>query len=295
MENTFATDEMDKLREHLLACSQCRDAFQDSVLLRGVWVSNEAAFTPTQELLDAGKQVTSGAGVPEGKEPFGAQKRPGILGFRRFSIVTACAAILLIAAILLMRPSEIGRVGKTALDFAALQPLRSAVETFSKRGLFVLPGGEHSLDETGTAYRSGFVPLSDPLESSFRQFHRAFQDGNSTPELVYWLIGGYVATGQVDAARDIVSHPRVLRLKDARITILRAIVAFMDDNYDQSEVLLRDVLDENPKHPIASINLAIVLHERGNDEESSAILNRIGTDHAGTPLARRAQAILSSF
>ena len=102
-------------------------------------------------------------------------------------------------------------------------------------------------------------------------------------------------TGQINAARDFLSHPRVLSFKDSRIFILKAIVAYMDQNYGQSETLLRNLLIENPDHPVASVNLAIVLHEQGYDEESNAILNRVSRDHAGTPLATRAQSILSNY
>jgi hypothetical protein len=274
------------------ACTRCFDAYQDAVLLRGMWTSDESAFAPAHDLIAAGRQLTPGGAVRSEVEAWRKQTRPGLLRARRLSIVASCAVVVLIAVILLMRPSEIGRVGDEALNYANLLPVRNAVETFSTRGHLVLPGSEHALDETDIAYRSGFVPLSDPLESSFRLFHQAFQDGDSSADLVYWLISGYIATGQIDAARDFLSHPRVVRVKDSRIIILKAIVSYLDQKYDQSEAQLRDLIKENLDHPVASINLAIVLHEQSMAEESRAILNRVARDHAGTPLATRAQSIL---
>ncbi len=295
MENNLADNEMKRLREHLHTCPRCFEAYQDSALLRGMWTTDEAFFEPSEGLLDIGRRLAAGGRERKEEVPHGAGVRQGIWSGRRLGMAAACAAVLLIAAIWLLRPGDVSRVGDAALNPASLRPVRSAVETASMRGLFILPGGERSLDTAGSAFRSGFVQLNDSLESSLRYLHQVFRRGDAIPDVAYWLIGGYVATGQIDAARDLVSHPRVAQLRDSRIDILKAIVAYMDGKHGRAVALLRDFLVENPNHPVASINLAVILHEQGNEIESRALLDRIERDHAGTPLAKRARSILSNF
>lgn len=295
IEKNLAIDEMERMRRHLHACLRCFEAYQESVLLRGMWTTDESVFEPPEDLLDIGRRLAAGGRERKEEVPRGARVRPGLWSGRRLAMAAACAAALLIAAIWLLRPGDVTRVGDAVLNPAILSPVRNAVETASMRGSFVLPGGERFLGTADSAFRSGFVTLSDSLESSLRYLHRAFRSGEATPDAAYWLIGGYVATGQIDAARDLISHPHVAKLRDSRIRILKAIVAYMDGKHDRAEALLRDFLVENPNHPVASINLAVILLEQGNEIESRAILDRIERDHAGTPLAKRAWSILSNY
>ncbi len=278
--------------EHLHACSRCFDAYQDSAVLQGTWKTDEIAFEPARGLVDIGVQVASGGTARESGAR--SQRRPGFVR-PRFGFATACAVFVLVAAVWWLWPDRIDRAHDAGFDAAVLAPIRTAVETASRWGPFVFPGGERSLDANGPAFRSGFIPLSDSLEASLSSLHAAFQGGNASPELATWLVSGLVVTGHIDAARDLVSHPRLTDLTDPRMTVLGAIVAYMDKNYDESEALLRSVLDKDPDDPVASINLAIVLDEQDNREEACAILTRVSRVHAGTPLARRAKSLLSDI
>ncbi len=178
-----------------------------------------------------------------------------------------------------------------------LTPVRAAIETASKWGRIVIPGGEESLNGRVTVYRSGSVPLNDSLMISLNYLYETYQQGGPSREVTYWLMAGYVATGQVDAARDLLvsDEERTEYLSDSSIAILEALIAYMDGKYNKSEALFRKILEVEPDNPVAGINLAIVLDEQGDDEEAREILLRIQDHHAGSPLAARAQSILSDL
>jgi thioredoxin-like negative regulator of GroEL len=137
------------------------------------------------------------------------------------------------------------------------------------------------------------VPLSDSLASSFERLELAFRNGDSSADLACWLIGGYIATGQKDAARDVAGHPRFEQATDWRFAVLKALVAYMHGDSGESERLLRGVVASDPDNPVALIDLAIVLSEEGRGDEARAILARVSEAHAGTPLATRAVTIAS--
>jgi Flp pilus assembly protein TadD len=108
-------------------------------------------------------------------------------------------------------------------------------------------------------------------------------------------MAGYVATGQIDAARDIAFDARKQHPQDSRIAALEGIIAYTDGDYDRSEAILRSVIEANPDNPVAGINLAIVLGKKGSGTEAREILTGISSRYGGTPLAKRAQAILADL
>lgn len=278
--------------EHLHACSSCFDAYQDSALLRGIWETDEAAFEPAKELVEIGVRVASGG--PARVSGVRSRRHP-LLVRPRLGLAAASVVVLLVVAVWWLWQERFDRSQEAGFDTAVLSPIRTAVETASDWGPLVFPGGEQSLDTNLPIYRSGFIPLSDSLEASLSRLQAAFREGDVTPDLATWLLGGLLVTGQVDVARDLVSHPLLRGLTDPRITVLAAIVAYMDKSFDESEALLRSVLAKEPGDPVASINLAIVLDEQDKREEASVILMQVSRDYAGTPLSRRAKLLLSDI
>lgn len=281
--------EQDKARvlEHLHTCSRCFDAYQDSALMLGIWQTNGASFPPDEGLVELGVQVASGGTARTGEAGSRLRLRSAVLRLA----VAATFAVVLVAALWWLSD----RTRETAFDTVVIAPIRAAVETASRWGPFIFPGGERSLDADGPAFRSGFIALSDSLEASLGSLQAAFQAGKASPDVITWLVSGLVVTGQIDAARDVASHPRTADITGPTLTILRAIVAHIDGDYDTSERLLRGVLDEYPDDPTASIDLAIVLGRQGNEAEARAILTRVRQVHAGTPVGRRAQSLLSDM
>ncbi len=275
-------------------CKRCFEIYQDSAILRGIWITDKSAFEPTEALVNAGKQLVRQT-VPVGadhKNVLPSDMRSLFERYRRVGLAAACAVALLVVGMWWIVPGTLDRTRDIGISATVIAPVRTAVETVSMRGPFVLPGGEGSLDAAGAVYRSGFVPLTDSLEASLKYLNETFRRGGTSPDLACWLVGGYIATGQIDAARDLASSARRQHPEDPRIASLSALVAYMDGDYTRSEALLREALETESDNAAAGINLAVVLDELGKEAEAREILTRIRQDHPGTPLAERAQSIL---
>jgi len=292
-------DEQDKarMRAHARVCSDCFDAYQDALIVHGLWTTDESVFEPTAELVKAGARIASPPAAKEEarKDAVPLGLRAGFRRYRRLAATAACAAAVLIVGLLWLRPDRIDRRTVAGFDPAMIAPVQRAIEAASVRGPFVLPGGEHVLDRAPSAYRSGFVTLSDSLAISLEQLERAFQKGNSSPEVACLLLGGYIATGQRVVARDLADHPRVSQASAECIMVLKALAAYMDGDRFESERLLRQVLAAHPDDGVAATDLAVVLIEKGETAEARTLLARVGEDHAHTPLASRANSILSNL
>jgi hypothetical protein len=294
LEGSLAGEDRKRASAHLRSCEWCLESYRDAATVLALWADDEAAFAPPADLVAAAKAVSPPPPRRPGREsaPAGARGER-LRKYPRWGLAAA-AAVAAVVVLLVWLPREGGgpETGPP-LGRALLSPVRGAVETASARGPFVLPGGEGSLDATSPVYRSVFVPVSDSLSLSLEHLRQSFQSGDSSADLACWLIGAYIATGQEDAARDIAGHPRLGAVADWRLDVLRALVAYMGGNPAESERLLRRVIAEDPDNPVASINLGIVLSEGGRGGEARAILARVSEAHAGTPLAKRAETILS--
>jgi hypothetical protein len=206
----------------------------------------------------------------------------------RLAAFSAVAVLLVIAGYIF---GSFGMMGGGQLDGAMLAPVRGAVETATMWGQIVLPGGERLIDGKGSVYRSGFVPIDDQLDVSLKYLYDEYQEGNASPDVAYWLSAGYLATGQVDAARVVCDGARVTHSDDLRLMTIDAIISYLESDNDRSETLLRHALAEHPDDPVIGINLAIVLGSAGEPEEALDILNRIRAEHEGTPFAARADSV----
>jgi predicted Zn-dependent protease len=174
-------------------------------------------------------------------------------------------------------------------------PVLRAVEQASMRGNFVLPGGEGGLDADRGAYRSGFVPMTDSLESALNDLFRAYQEGNTSLDVSYWLVAGYVATGQIDAARILASSTLAAHPDAPRVIMLDGIITYRDGDLERSQDRLLAAYELNPDYAVSALNLAIVMGERGDVARAEELLSGIVQEHAGTSLAARAEEILAGL
>lgn len=295
LEGSLGEQHGERAKAHLRECGACFESYRDSAIVRGLWADDESVFAPTSEMVETAARIGARP-VPEGTaREVGGQPTPRPTGrpYRRWGLAAGAAVAAIIVGLVWLPRGGNGPGDGPLFTATIVSPVRSAIETASARGPFVLPGGEGSLDRMSPVYRSAFVPVSDSLSFSFDRLRQSFQDGDASPDLVCLLIGGYVATGQKDAARDIADHSRLSGIADWRVAVLKALVAYMDGKHGESETLLRRVVASDPDNPVASINLAIVLSEEGRVDEALAILARVSEAHAGTPPATRAQTILS--
>jgi hypothetical protein len=305
IEGNCSDDEGSRIAEHLRTCRRCRDTYQDSAVYGWLFESGSPAFASTEETVEAGLQATTGtpgdvtargegerisfegARIPRGEKRRVSPRRRPALG------VAAACAVVIAAVVVLFRST--GRDGDHIVSPSDLAPVRAAVEIASQCGPYVLPGGERPAGEAGSVRRSGSVPMNDELESSLEKLLSAYRTGKASNDEAYWLVAGAYATGQIDIARDIAAGAAERYPGDSRIAVVEALIAYTDGDHGRAERLFRAILDTTPDAAAASINLAILLAEQGNVGEARAILENVKGRHAGTPLASRAESILSEM
>jgi hypothetical protein len=247
-----------RIWDHIKICKRCFDVYRDSCVNLGLWLAGESDLEPKDDLIRAGAALAhegqSGANARAGKNhpkfPFNIRK------IRRLSLAAVIVAVVVLAATAWL--GNLGQRSRPGLSDEFLAPVRAAVETASTWGTIVLPGGERFLELETHVYRSGYVPLSEPLESSLDSLYVAYRGPDRSSDVAYWLGAGMFATGQIDLARTLVEN----------------------------------VLDSTPHDPVAGIDYAVVLVELGKHNQARAVLNDVVARHPGTPLAQRANSIL---
>ncbi|UCG52415.1 MAG: hypothetical protein JSW58_02360, partial [Candidatus Latescibacterota bacterium] len=232
--------EIDRARvvAHMRTCKGCFEKYQDSAVLQGLWETGAPGFDSTKELVRAGGHVTA---RDSDTVDTGRVERPSVSRswFKRPAPVAAVAAALVFVVVGGYWLGSRDRSGIPALDPSVLTPVKAAVETASGWGPIILPGGEDGVGNNGSIYRSGYVRLDDPLNTSLTLLYEEYQRGSPSQDVAYWLVAGHVATGQIDAARDFVADARKRYPNDQRIVVVEAIVAYLDGEYDRSEKLLK--------------------------------------------------------
>lgn len=287
IEGNLNAAESRSIAEHLHSCKRCFDTYQDSTLYNYLFDSDSPAFASTKKIAEAGLGIipgVHGAGTVS-KE----RKRFSPVWHPAFRIAAACVVVL-VAAVIWHRSAE--RDAGYTLKSTDLAPIRTALETASRWGPYVLPEGERLLDGSGPAYRSGSVPLNDSLKFSLERLYTVYRSEGASSDIAYFLAAGKYVTGQIDIARDLAAHARERYPDDARIAVLEALISYTDGDHERSAALFRKILDKDPDDPVANLDLAIVLAEQGHAGEARAILETVQKRQAGTALASRAKSIL---
>lgn len=278
--------------EHLRSCERCFDVYQEAAIYRSQRDSGATGFESTEELVAVGLKVAAGDTAADLRDIEHLDDRiPWVRNISRYTAVAAALAMIIVTWVLIGGSDQ---RFTASMDPSVLAPVQKAIKIATKNGRFVLPGGESGISiPNGAVYRSGYVQVDDTLKMSLSTMFKAYQQGDYSSDLMYWLISGYVATGKIRTARDIVAHTRILDMNEPRIRIIDAIIEYAIGDYAESERLLRNVLYENPDHCIASIDLAVVLIERDEIEEARRILENVVETCKDSPLRTRAQTLLS--
>ncbi len=287
-----ACGESDRVRiiEHLKSCTRCSESYREAVLYKGLWMSGASDLETSEISSELAQQLndrikTSGA-VTVDIKPARTFLIP-----RKYSRLVAVAASIVIIVTLAISYRSVNRNEYPILDQSHIVPIREAVELASMNGHLVIPGGERSIDTVSEAYRSGYVRINDSLRTALAYFAGEFQDDKISRGVVYWLLGGYIATGQVNAARDLASQAIREYPADIDIMIFDAIVSYMEGDITVSESTFRQVLEREPDNPYANLNLAVLLFERGDEITALDLLERVVDEHGDTPFAIRARKI----
>lgn len=284
----------ERLWEHLSSCDRCVKIYRESVIDCGLVEADRSIRDELPELVDAGLRVAvcKGAGASyRGKRSIlSSLSAPGAL--HRCVATAAAIAFIVITGIWLM---NIDRADSPQVPRSVIEPVRHAVGTISRWGPIIIHGGEYAIAEKSTAYRSGFVPATNPLRSSLDYLYARYENDTATPEGIYWLAAGYVATGQIDLARDLVADARKNGIDELRILNIEALIAYIGGDLERAEESFHSIHVLYPTDAVSSINLAVVLMERGKSEESSRILTEVREQFNGTPIAQRAQTLLNTM
>jgi hypothetical protein len=288
IDGTLEGDDLGRVREHLVACKECRILVGDSALYLGLWETGGEGFETDAALIDEGKAVAE----PGDVMPASPGRGVADAARRRFIAVGAAAACVIIAAAVLW--IGIGRrAERRALDPSLVGPIRRAVGSVSRRGTLVIPGGEFALRGGDDTFRSGYSIFSDTLKTALHSLYKDYVEGEARPEAAEWLIAGNIAAGQRETARDILNDARRRFPARQPLIVLEAIVSYMEGDLDGAEAAMRRAVEADPADPIARLDLAVVLIERGRISDAVPILDGLAKQHAGEPISLRADSLLA--
>ena len=252
---------------HLAECRSCMAAYADAVRYRSAWLAAPQAFTPSTTMVREGASVADAPA--KGRSP---ALSPWL--------APAMAVVVLAAA-----------VGFVVWRLQQAEPgaFRAALGRESSRGL-VLPGGEHGADREPQVKRGPAVDAE--LEAAVSRAARRYEAGDRSAALAYEVAAGYLLIGNLDAARDYAAEGLKAHPDDQSLAILAAVLAYRNSDLERAEGALRDVLQRSPNEPVATLDLAIVMGERGAHDEARALLEALIAHEPRSPLARRAGRIL---
>lgn len=301
LEGRLGEIERAKILAHLETCRECVEVYLDSAVEVGfLRVGGPSSSKKTRNLVGLGMQVPAQADAAARARAGGSEKvsAPGFRRGWRLRVLVVAASVVFVVAVLRYGAGvlEMSRSSRVSSD--VFQPIQAAVGEFSRVGEMVLPGGESYVGGSGPLFRSLGGSLHDPLAAPLKDLLAKFLAGSRSPDVAYWLVAGYLSSGEGRTASIYVSAARERFPDDPRLMVLDAAVAYFGRDLARSERLLRDAaksrLDDPPSDPLAAvaqINLAVVLRDQGKFAEAREILRYVAERHAGEPIGERARSI----
>jgi hypothetical protein len=292
VERTCDPRDADRFYNHLRHCGKCLDDFQYMTRTR---ITGDAVDVPDeiqQSLVELGKTVEanarSGNVHNSGKTDFvrSTRRRKWIYG------VAVAAALVVVSTTVWIKNAETPSVG---LDAELTNPVFEAMTVASNRSFAVIPGTENSITTTHQVYRSGFVVNDEATSNALLSLAKRYQEGEASRDVVYWLLAGFLATGQFDGARDILDTALRQFPEDAEIVTLSGLVAYYEGELDEAEVLFRSVVERSPDDAVATVNLGVVLMGKGDHVRAKTVLARVAVIRPATPLTKRARWLLAKL
>jgi hypothetical protein len=286
-----------RIAAHLSQCDRCRLFFADSARIAGLWDTDTSIFDASDELISEGLRIRekTPSNIPRYRVAGGASsatKRLKNKGRVRYGFAVA-GLVALVG--LTLRFGVFERIHPPALSVKLTEPVQAAIERASSNGRFVLPGGEEHLTPVPSQYRSGFVESNTLLVASLERLLELYERGNPSGEAAYWLVSGYLATGQLNAARDYAMEAYDLFGDNSDIAILYALALFLDGDLSRAEEILEKVIEREPDNAVALLDLGIMLQAGGDYLRSERYLMHVRNRWDGTPLGRRAEKLLESI
>lgn len=284
--------EIDKarIRVHLQSCADCLESYRYAVRYRGAHDGMPADDTPSAEALSAARTIAERnqrQGLTVGRPRWRRLPRLNPVGRVVFSTT---AAAVFVAAAFSLRPGPSGDAFDPYSE--GLAPVTRAMITASERNPLVLPGVENDLGPTPATLRSGPAPITRRLDNSLSVLAVAYNDESVSSDEAQWLIGGYLATGQIENARVYIANARVRYAEDSDLVILEGILAYNDNDLEVARGIFETVLKRDSENVVAVFNLAVVVSEM-SDARAGSLFERVIKLAPGSSLAGRAEAYLS--
>ncbi len=261
-EGTLPPDVAERVREHLAGCRTCTAAYVDAVRYRAAWLAKPAPFVESAsrspELAHAIRRAT------------GARRAPALVPLAAAALVAVFAG-----AFVVLQP----KVGP-GTGLSLTPNVREALEARVANGL-VIPGATGAPARPVTELRSGTVEVSPGLARDVDSLRGAYEHARPTPELAAHLVAALLAAGDLDAARDYAIEAVRTYPDDVRVLVVAAAVRDRVSDLSGAEELLRHAVRLAPADPVATLDLALVLRQRGDSAEARDLLTRVARTRAG--------------
>jgi len=141
--------------------------------------------------------------------------------------------------------------------------------------------------------RSGDGSGSPELMLEVGALTSSYERGERSADDAARLVTGLIATGDLEAANAYAREGLRGYPRDVRLLVLMADLKYRASDLAAAERYLRSASGIAPRDPLVSLDLALVLRERGNAREAGEWLERVAA-HGPQPLAERARRELAA-
>jgi tetratricopeptide (TPR) repeat protein len=292
IEGSSGEFESGRIRDHIASCARCLEAYRYAVRYRGMHEDVPATVTPSDRALRAAKSIAEVEHLHTGDDR--REKRRWIPGLGPAGRIAMSAAVVAVfaAALIWLRP--VPRAEGFDPRAGEIVPVTEAMEVASERNPWVLPGIEGDLSEP-VVLRSGPVTITRELDYALSKLAVAYNDGSLASDEAQWLIGGYIATGQIENARVYLADAIERYPSDLDLIVLEGVLAYCADDLSKAAESFAFVLGEEEHHIVAAFNLAMVEKETGNAAKARECFERVRRLGPDRPLAKRAEVALESM
>jgi len=276
-----------RAHQHVHHCARCAEDFRDIVRYRGEWEAGAEAFASRRDLVDIGMHAASTTSDYSGVR--GRIRRIAVAGSRpaRLAALAAGLAVVLAGAFWMTSPV---RRSAPAISSEIVAPISAAADLMSSRTLLVIPGSERSIDVTSHVYRSDFIARDESISHSLLALLAQYETEEDSRDVLFWLMTGFLTTGQYTVAQDYAQEALGAFAGDNQMATLVALAYFCAGEKDESERLLREIVERDPEYATAAFNLGVVLLDRNARVEAREFLARAADSKA--PLADKARWLL---
>jgi len=185
--------------------------------------------------------------------------------------------------------------GPDAMDLSGFPAIETAAGLNASYSMLVIPGAEGHITNGDTPHRSGLPEPSQEMQTSLARLMQSHSEQALDMEEAYALIAGKLAAGDYRIANDLVVDAERRFGEQADFSAARGIALFHLDQLPEAEGAFRDAIKRDPDRPVYWYDLAVVLKELGDIDESRRFARNVIDVSGGTPLAQRAQSLLSSI